>query len=197
MKGIKFKSASFLTSALKGEELPRLNLPEIAIVGRSNVGKSSLINHLLNAKGLAKVSSTPGKTQRINYFIVDEALLLVDLPGYGYAAASKQIQKNWGLWIDTYLKNRELKGLLFLLDSRRELTREDAQFLRWASYENLSLLLVLTKADKLSQKEKHGALKRIQEEKTLSEFPMVLYSIKRGACRNFLIDAINKMLWGY
>ena len=194
MKGIKFKSASFLTSALKMNELPDIHLPEVAIVGKSNVGKSSLINHLLFSKGLAKVASRPGKTQRINYFVIDGALLLVDLPGYGYAKASKIVQKEWGVSIDNYLKNRPLKLILFLLDSRRELTREDWQFLEWASYEKVPLLLVLTKKDKLSQREKQGALKRIQKEKALSEFPTVLYSIREGKCRGFLIEAINKML---
>ena len=90
MKNIPFRSAQFLTSALQTDELPKLNLPEIATIGRSNVGKSSLINHLLQSKKVAKVSSTPGKTQRINYFVVDKELLLVDLPGYGYAKTSKR-----------------------------------------------------------------------------------------------------------
>ena len=195
MKRVKFKSASFLTSALKIEELPCLDFPEVAIVGRSNVGKSSLINHLLGSKGLAKVASKPGKTQRINYFVIDDALLLVDLPGYGYAKVSKGIQKEWGVWIDTYLKERRLKLILFLLDSRREPTEEDREFLHWALCKKKRLLLVLTKSDKLSQKEKSAALKRLEKEKALSELESVLYSIKEGACRHFLIDAINKVVW--
>ena len=93
MKKVLFKKAEFLTSALKTDELPDTKLPEIAIVGRSNVGKSSLINHLLRSKVVAKVSSTPGKTQRINYFVIDESLLLVDLPGYGYAKVPQHIRK--------------------------------------------------------------------------------------------------------
>ncbi len=197
MKKVEFKSAQFLTSALKTDELPELTLPEIAVVGRSNVGKSSLINHLLQSKKVAKVSSTPGKTQRINYFVIDESLLLVDLPGYGYAKTSKTLQEEWGVWIDKYLKERGLKLILFLLDSRRELTEEDRQFLGWAFYEKIPLLLVLTKGDKLSQKEKHAAFKRIENEKSLSGFPPLLYSVKEGKCRQALIHEINQVLWDY
>jgi len=197
MKKVEFKSAQFLTSALKTDELPELTLPEIAVVGRSNVGKSSLINHLLQSKKVAKVSSTPGKTQRINYFVIDESLLLVDLPGYGYAKTSKTLQEEWGVWIDKYLKERGLKLILFLLDSRRELTEEDRQFLEWAFYEKIPLLLVLTKGDKLSQKEKHAAFKRIENEKSLSGFPLLLYSVKEGKCRQALIHEINQVLWDY
>lgn len=195
MKDIEFRSAHFLTSALKTDELPDVKLPEVAIVGRSNVGKSSLINHLLHSKKVAKVSSTPGKTQRINYFVIDEKLLLVDLPGYGYAKTSKTLQEEWGLWIDKYLKERGLKLILFLLDSRRELTKEDRQFLQWAFYEKISLLLILTKGDKLSQKEKHATFKRIENEKSLSGFPPLLYSVKEGKCRQALIHEINQVLW--
>ena len=197
MKKVEFKSAQFLTSALKTDELPELTLPEIAVVGRSNVGKSSLINHLLQSKKVAKVSSTPGKTQRINYFVIDESLLLVDLPGYGYAKTSKTLQEEWGVWIGKYLKERGLKLILFLLDSRRELTEEDRQFLEWAFYEKIPLLLVLTKGDKLSQKEKHAAFKRIENEKSLSGFPPLLYSVKEGKCRQALIHEINQVLWDY
>ncbi len=195
MKKILFKNAEFLTSALKTDELPDVELPEMAVVGRSNVGKSSLINHLLRSKKVAKVSSTPGKTQRINYFVIDESLLLVDLPGYGYAKTSKSLQEEWGIWIDKYLKERGLKLILFLLDSRREMTEEDRQFLEWAFYEKIPLLLILTKGDKLSQKEKHSAFKRIEGEKSLSGFPPLLYSIKEGKCREMLIHEINKVLW--
>lgn len=195
MKKLEFKSVTFLTSALKTDELPDLSLPEIAIVGRSNVGKSSLINHLLHSKKVAKVSSMPGKTQRINYFLIDDAFLLVDLPGYGYAKTSKTLQEEWGIWIDRYLKKRELKLILFLIDARRELTEEDRQFLEWAFYEETPLLLILTKGDKLSQKEKHATFKRMENEKSLSGFPPLLYSVKEGKCKQILIHEMNQILW--
>jgi len=195
MKKVLFKKAVFLTSALKTDELPDMELPEIAVVGRSNVGKSSLINHLLRSKTVAKVSSRPGKTQRINYFIIDDSLVLVDLPGYGYAKTSKSLQEEWGLWIDKYLKERGLKLIIFLLDSRRELTVEDRQFIEWAQHINMPLLLILTKGDKLSQSERHASLKRIEGEKSLSGLPPVLYSTKEGKCREALIHEVNKALW--
>ena len=196
MKKIPFKKAVFLTSALKTEELPDIDLPEIAIVGRSNVGKSSLINHLLRTKTVAKVSSKPGKTQRINYFVIDDSLLLVDLPGYGYAKTSKSLQEEWGLWIDKYLKERGLKLILFLLDSRREMTDEDRQFIEWTAYEKMPLLLILTKGDKLSQGEKLAAFKRIDREKSLSGLPPIMYSIREGKCRETLVHEVNKQIWG-
>lgn len=194
MKKILFKKGVFLTSALKTGELPDSSLPEIAIVGRSNVGKSSLINHLLRSKTVVKVSSKPGKTQRINFFVIDDVLLFVDLPGYGYAKTSKSLQEEWGVWIDKYLKKRKLHLILFLLDSRRELTDEDLQFLEWAAHKNMPLLLILTKTDKLSQKEKHQVINQIEEEKPLSRFPLLLYSIKEGKCREHLINEINKAI---
>ena len=195
MKKVLFKKAVFLTSALKTDELPDVELPEIAVVGRSNVGKSSLINHLLRSKTVAKVSSRPGKTQRINYFVIDDSLVLVDLPGYGYAKISKSLQEDWGVWIDTYLKKRGLRLIIFLLDSRRELTIEDRQFIEWAQHINMPLLLILTKGDKLTQSERYASLRRIESEKTLSGLPPVLYSTGEGKCREALIHEVNKALW--
>ncbi|MEM8727939.1 MAG: ribosome biogenesis GTP-binding protein YihA/YsxC [Chlamydiota bacterium] len=195
IKNVEFKSARFLTSALKTGELPKLTLPEIAVVGRSNVGKSSLINHLLHSKKIAKISSTPGKTQRINYFIIDESLLVADLPGYGYAKTAKTLQQEWSIWIDKYLTKRQLKLILFLLDSRREPTREDRQFLEWTFHKKTFPLLVLTKGDKLSQKEKYAAFKRMENEKSLNRLSPLLYSVKEGNCRQKLIHQINRLLW--
>ena len=178
---MKFKTVKFITSALKPEECPPSTLPEIAIVGRSNVGKSSLINHLLQSKNVAKVSSTPGKTQRLNYFLIDDTFFLVDLPGYGYAKTPKSLQKEWGIWIDTFLKTRPLRLVLFLIDSRRGLTTEDQMFLEWAKHQNIPLLLIMTKADKLSKRER-------------DEKSSLLYSIKEGKCRDVLIRKIQEAL---
>ncbi|MCB1081317.1 MAG: YihA family ribosome biogenesis GTP-binding protein [Chlamydiia bacterium] len=179
---MKFKSVQFVTSALKPEEWPVSDLPEVAIVGRSNVGKSSLINHLLQSKTVAKVSSTPGKTQRINYFLIDNTFHLVDLPGYGYAKTSKSLQKEWGQWMETYFLERPLRLVLFLIDSRREgLSLEDAQFLEWAKHHQIPLLVILTKGDKLSKRER-------------DEKSHLLYSVKEGKCREILIRKINEAL---
>lgn len=166
-------------------------LNEVAIVGRSNVGKSSLINHLLKQKSVARVSSKPGKTIALNFFNIDDALILVDLPGYGYAARSQMDQLSWSESIDTYFKKRKsLKLILLLVDSRRNLTEEDAQVIRWALGHQKELLLVFTKADTLTPREKN----RI-EEKIASFQPTVTamyYSIKEGKSRDILISKINQ-----
>lgn len=193
MKKLPFKTAEFITSALRPEEYPKDEFPEIAIVGRSNVGKSSLINHLLRTKLLAKVSSKPGKTQRINYFLIDETFFLVDLPGYGFAKVSKQDQEKWGEYLEKYLNIRPIKALIFLIDSRRELTDDDLTFLEWAQYKQVPILVILTKSDKLNRNEQQKALSRLKE--GLSRFPPLLYSIKEGKCRESLIHMISQILW--
>jgi GTP-binding protein len=165
---IPFEKAQFLTSALHKEEWSNVkdphghDLPEIAIAGRSNVGKSSLLNHLLGSKTLAKVSATPGKTTRINFFLIDEALLLTDLPGYGYAKVDKSTQKNWATSLKTYLSHRQsLKGLLLLLDIRRIPNEGDLTLIEWARYNHLPLLLVLTKTDKITLKKQNQSTENI------------------------------------
>jgi GTP-binding protein len=128
--------------------------PEIAFVGRSNVGKSSLINTLLNRKGLVRTSSTPGRTQMLNFFAVNEKLHFVDLPGYGFARAPRAVREKWQPMIRTYLSRREnLKAVVWLLDARREPSREDLQFLDWLEEAGRPTIPVVTKVDKLSRNE--------------------------------------------
>ena len=141
----------FLKSVTKLDQRPTPARPEIAIIGRSNVGKSSLINTLFNRKNLAKISSTPGKTRLINYFSVDDQLYFVDLPGYGYAKLSKKMRQGWQRDIEHYLKNNQsLKLVLLLLDSRHEIMENDRLMIDWLNYYKVSFLLVLTKSDKIS-----------------------------------------------
>ena len=205
-KKILFKKAQFLLSALREKDWPNLKdpqgfpLPEIAFIGRSNVGKSSLINHLLNIRNLAKVSSKPGKTQMINFFLIDNALSLVDLPGYGYAHVSQSIQKQWAKHLDHYLNVRtSLKLCILLLDSRRTPSQEDLTFLKWANASKKNVAVVLTKIDKLRASEKARQLKKndeaLKKDKNFSRFPMIQYSIKEGKYRKTLIDTINNTLW--
>ena len=197
MKKITFQSAKFLGSMLKADANIRdrdgKTLPEIAIVGRSNVGKSSLINHLLRHKELARVSSKPGKTITLNYFNIDEALILVDLPGYGYASRSQADQLKWSESIDEYFTQRKsLKLILLLVDSRRNLTEEDAQVIRWALHHEKALLLIFTKSDTLTVQEKVQITEKIASFQPTVQ--SIYYSIKEGKSRDILISKINQML---
>ena len=148
------QSACFVTSAPTAAACPASDWPEIAFAGRSNVGKSSLINSLLNRKGLVRTSSTPGRTQMLNFFAVNEALHFVDLPGYGFARAPRAVRERWQPMIRDYLAGRaNLKAVVWLLDSRREPSREDLQFLDWLEEAERPTIPVVTKIDKLSRNE--------------------------------------------
>ncbi|MEI6206929.1 MAG: ribosome biogenesis GTP-binding protein YihA/YsxC [Desulfuromonadales bacterium] len=146
--------ADFVKSAAKTKDYPPPGLPEVAFVGRSNVGKSSLINVLAGRKNLVRTSSTPGRTQLINFFAINGILTLVDLPGYGYAKAPPELRKQWGPMIEVYLASREsLKAVVLILDIRRVPSDGDLQMLRWLDMYNISPIIVLTKCDKLSKNE--------------------------------------------
>lgn len=155
---MKIKQSTFVTSAVTKDQYPISALPEIAMVGRSNVGKSSLINMLLNRKNLARTSSTPGKTQLINFFDIDGKFTFVDLPGYGYARVSKAQKATWGKIIETYLKSRKnLLEVILLVDLRHKPTAEDIQMYNWIKSFGFNGIVVATKHDKIkkSQLQKH------------------------------------------
>jgi GTP-binding protein len=155
-------------------------LPEVALVGRSNVGKSSLLNHLLQRKELAKVSAKPGKTYTINYFNIDDQLIIVDLPGYGYAKRPQELKAKWSEAIDHYLEKRSnLSLILLLIDSRRAPSPEDRALIEWAKHRKKPLLLIFTKSDTVDEK-REG----------------IAYSIKDVKSRHRLIKAINQELYG-
>lgn len=155
---MKIKNSEFITSAVKRDQYPESELPEIAMVGRSNVGKSSLINMLINRRNMARTSSTPGKTQLINFFDIDKKFTLVDLPGYGYARVSKEQKKTWGTIIETYLKNRpNLLEVILLVDLRHKPTAGDIEMYEWIKSFGFNGIVVGTKHDKIkkSQIQKH------------------------------------------
>jgi GTP-binding protein len=134
-------------------------MPEVAFCGRSNVGKSSLLNVLTNARGLARTSSSPGRTQLINFFLVNERIYFVDLPGYGFARAPKEVKKNWGQMIENYLVNRrQLKLAVLLVDGRRPPAESDITMKRWLDYQQIPNAIILTKADKISRNQLNRAL---------------------------------------
>jgi GTP-binding protein len=184
--------AKFLLSTLS--DFPQLKspqgkfLPEVALAGRSNVGKSSLLNHLFGNNKLARTSATPGKTQLINFFLIDDSFLLVDLPGYGFAKAPLEEQKKWSEAIDRYLNSRStLKLLLLLIDSRRGLLDGDKKLLSWAEAHQIQVLLILTKSDKLSASEKLAVAKQYPH--------ALLYSTKDQHARRLLEKQIENVLW--
>jgi GTP-binding protein len=148
---------SFIKSAVKPSQFPPPDRPEIAFAGRSNVGKSSLINTLVNSPKLARTSARPGRTRAINFFNVGKTLCLTDLPGYGYAEAPLKLRRNWKVLIETYLKKRHnLKAVVVIIDIRRTLGQGDLELLRWLKTYEIDAIVVLTKADKVSKgKAKH------------------------------------------
>lgn len=161
----KINNSDFVTSAVKRDQYPTTGLPEIAFVGRSNVGKSSIINALTNRRKLAKVSQTPGKTRLINFFIINnDELYLVDLPGYGYAKVSKTEKASWGNTIETYLSGRnELKRVVLLVDSRHKPTADDIQMHEWIKFYGYDEVIIATKSDKLSNNELRKSEKIIRD----------------------------------
>ncbi len=149
------KSTEFIKSAVHPDQYPSDLLPEIAFAGRSNVGKSSLINILVNRKNLVRTSSTPGRTQLINFFTVNQLFTLVDLPGYGFARVPVEVRKQWGPMIETYLSTRSnLRGVVLILDVRRTPCAEDIRLLEWLGAYAIPALPVITKCDKVSKNEK-------------------------------------------
>lgn len=146
------KDCNFIISAVSPNQYPESDLPEIAFVGRSNVGKSSLINSLLRRKKLVKVSSNPGKTRTINFFTVNDEIMLVDLPGYGYAAVAKEEKIKWADMIETYLIKRiNLKSVILLVDIRHKPTSDDEIMFDFIKYYNKSVIVIATKLDKISK----------------------------------------------
>jgi GTP-binding protein len=173
---MKIKSVSFVVSNTDHKKCPEDGLPEFAFIGRSNVGKSSLINLLTGNKKLAKTSSTPGKTQLINHFVINEQWYLVDLPGYGYAKVSKSARSNWEKFIADYLTNRKsLMNIFILLDSRLEPQKIDLEFINWCGEKQLPFVLVFTKIDKLSSSALQRNTSKFKKEmlKTWEEMPPV------------------------
>ena len=161
---MRFINAKFIKSAEKKSDFIIDSLPQIAIVGRSNVGKSSLINLLTNNKKMAKTSSTPGRTRLVNYFNIDNKIYLVDLPGYGFAKASKNITTAWDKVMNEYfVDNEQLKLVMLLLDCRHEPTNLDQQMLDYLAENEISAVLVLTKIDKLSKSELNNNIDKISK----------------------------------
>jgi len=189
------KSAEFITSAATPSRYPPANLPEIAFAGRSNVGKSSLINTLVNRRYLVKTSSTPGRTQLINFFNINETLIFVDLPGYGYARVPPAVRKKWGPMVETYLSERKtLKGVVVILDVRRTPKTEDLDLIRWLNYYNIVSILVITKADKISKNKQLKQRATILQALAVDKQDVILFSAKTRLGRDAVWEAILALI---
>lgn len=149
---MKVVSSDIVISAVKPEQYPEVDLPEFALAGRSNVGKSSFINKMLNRRGLARISSKPGKTQTLNFYLINEILHFVDVPGYGYAKVSKSEREAWGRMIETYLTSREqLRAVLLIVDLRHPPSRDDVMMYQFLKHYEIPAIIIATKADKISK----------------------------------------------
>jgi len=200
------KSASFITSAVKPSQYPPCDRPEIAFAGRSNVGKSSLMNTLLGRKKLVKTSSTPGRTQTINFFSINDRFHFVDLPGYGYAKVPKAVRKSWGPMVENYLKTRRageqsgmtasqgLCAVVVILDIRRLPNQGDHDLLAWLAHYEVPAVVVLTKVDKLKKNQQGKQRSAIARELSTDPSSLILVSGTTGLGKQELWKAIESRL---
>lgn len=191
-------NVSLTVSAVRKNQYPKGGLPEFAFAGRSNVGKSSLINKILNRKSLARVSGTPGKTATINFYNIDDTIHLVDLPGYGYAVRSQAEIAKWGGMIEDYLKSREeLVQTILLVDSRHKPTKDDLMMLDWIRQYHDQAIVIATKIDKLKKSEIEKNLELIWETLGLGEDDVLVpFSVKDDEGKFTVWDIIQMMLAG-
>ena len=176
-------------------KLPENTLPEIAFAGKSNVGKSSLINGIMNRKSLARTSAQPGKTQTINFYNVNDAFYLVDLPGYGYARVSEEVKAKWGKMVERYLKqSRQLRAVFLLIDIRHEPSANDRQMYDWILSQGYHPIIIATKLDKLNRSQVPAAVKRVREGLKLEKGTVVLpFSALTKQGREEIYEVIEKL----
>lgn len=193
---MKIASAEFVTSAVKPEQYPKTGLPEVAFVGRSNVGKSSLLNSLVNRKNLAHTGNTPGKTRLINFFLINESFYFVDLPGYGFARVSQDEKRSWAKMIETYLSQREtLRLVVQLVDVRHPPTEDDVTMYKWFIHYNIPTVIAATKADKISRSNWQKHIKQIRAGLGLGPHgPVILFSAQTGQGKDDLWHYLNQYL---
>jgi len=193
---IKVTQAEFVRSARKKDQFPVDRRAEFAFVGKSNVGKSSLMNALMMRKGLVKVSSTPGKTRDVNFFLVNQSFYLTDLPGYGFAQVSGNERKRWQHLIEDYLVDRDpLKGICFLIDSRHAPTQLDLQTYEWLQYLKVNMVVLATKCDKLKKNELLQQGKLVRETFNMEpEQPLIFFSAPKRTGRGELLKWIERRL---
>ncbi len=190
-------SAEFITSASRPGQYPREDLPELAFAGRSNVGKSSLVNCLLQRKKLVRTSRTPGRTQLINFFRINGTFILVDLPGYGYAKVSQRLQATWGPMVETYIDSREnLRGIVQIMDLRHPPTPDDLILWNWLKDKKMTAIPILTKADKLSRTKWKPLAQTAGEVLGISPADFIVFSAETRQGRDQLLLKVKELLLG-
>ncbi|ASV68804.1 MULTISPECIES: ribosome biogenesis GTP-binding protein YihA/YsxC [Cytobacillus] len=179
---MKVVSSDIVISAVKPEQYPDVELPEFALAGRSNVGKSSFINKMLNRKGLARISSKPGKTQTLNFYLINEILHFVDVPGYGYAKVSKKEREAWGKMIETYLTSRDqLRAVVLIVDLRHQPTKDDVMMYEFLKHYEIPCIIIATKADKVPKSKWQKHIKVTRETLDVdSSDSLILFSSETG-----------------
>lgn len=193
---MKILSAEYFISAVGPKQYPEADWPEVAFAGRSNVGKSSLINRLLNRKSLARTSSRPGKTQCLNFYNINEQFYFVDLPGYGFAKVAKNIKEQWGRMIEAYLRDRQnLRGVIHLVDVRHEPSSDDVIMYQWLKHYNIPVVVVATKADKISRGnyQKHSKIIRDKLQMPKTDL-LILFSAETGQGKDELWQQIEEFI---
>ena len=195
---MKINNVELTISAVRQSQYPGDNKPEFLLVGRSNVGKSSFINSIIERKNLARISSTPGKTQTLNFYFVNEEFYLVDVPGCGYASVSKEVQAKFGMMIEEYLENREdLKRVYMLVDFRIKPTQDDLLMYNFLKYHNLPVTIVATKVDKVSKNDREKQVNLIKEELQIVEGDnLVLFSNKTKLGKADIQKEIETIVYG-
>ena len=189
------RSAKFVCSAVTPGQYPPDDLPEVAFAGRSNVGKSSLINKILNRKKLVRTSKTPGRTQLLNFFEINELWRFVDLPGYGYAKVPVEIKKRWRPMVESYLTSRvNLRGMVWLLDIRREVSKEDLHLWDWLQAKQVPVIIVVTKADKLSKNKRNKQAASIAKSLGRKAQELIQFSATSGEGKDEIWQALRQLL---
>lgn len=191
---MKIVSAEFITSAVEPSQYPETLSPEVALAGRSNVGKSSLINTLVNRKNLARTSNTPGRTRLINFYLINDAYCFADLPGYGYAKVPEEMRRSWGPMVEMYLKRRKtLRLILLILDIRRDPSEKDHALLQWLLAQRIPCRSILTKADKLSRSRILTRKGEIEKLLGLSGGSSIIFSAKNALGREDIWKTIQQI----
>jgi len=196
MAGLNVNKAEFIKSAASTQQFIRSSIPAIAFAGKSNVGKSSVINRMLNRKNFARVGAQPGKTIHVNYFFIDGKLYFVDLPGYGYAKVSQSEKERWGKLMESFFAEPDLMDLgVMIVDARHKPTADDVTMAEWFKSSGCPMVVVANKLDKLKKSEIEPNMALIRETLTLpDEVPLILFSAEKGQGRELLLAEIMKVL---